>query len=635
MMDIYTTVMDFLTALPADQIIVFAVLVGALVMFMWGKLRYDMVAILALLIVVIAGVMPVESAFYGFSHPAVIIVVSMFVLSQALVNSGVIEIVTRRFSGLAGRPVLQLLTLTVFVSIASAFLANVGALAFSIPIAVKMAKESNVSPAMFLMPVAFASHLGAFLTLIGSPRNIIVSEFREQATGTAFSLFDFATVGAGIIVVGVLFLALLAWRLIPNRHGESEKSELFEVENYITEVKVGEESSSIGKSLKELAGIVDTRVVFVALIRDYQKISYPSSGHQLQAGDVLLIQDDAESLTELVEAAGLDLVGEHAEEGAADPDDEVIDAEVVVTRKSRLVDSTWKQMPLNLRYGVNLLAVSRSGGQLNKHLDDVHFKVGDVMLLRGREESVNYTVDAFKGLPLENRDLKLGRSTAIFKTLAIFILAIVVASFGILDIHIAFLAAAVAVVLLDMTGIKEAYESVDWSIVVLLGAIITFGQALVISGGAGQIADGILGLADYLSPALMVLAVMLVTTLMSDFVNANVAAVVMAPVGILIAETIGVSIDPLLMAVAVGANMAFLTPTAHESNALVMGSGGYKYRDFWKVGLPLEILIIAISMPLILYFWPLNPEPTEYEYDTVTEVRYELNKSERIFALEQ
>ncbi len=608
MIDFITQLIYAVIDLPLSQIIVFATLIATVVAFMWGRFRYDVVALLALLVVIITGVLPIQEAFSGFTHPAVIIVASMFVLSQALVNSGVVEYVTQYLSGLEGRPMLQLLLLTTFVAIASGFLANVGALAFSIPIAIKMAEESDVSASMFLMPVAFASHLGAFLTLIGSASNLIISGYRSDAVGAGFEMFDFASIGVGVLVVGVLFLALISWRLLPNRKKGSEDEELFDVENYLTEMRVPEESPAVGSRLADLSPEDNSDLMFIAVIRDGNHFYHPTSEVILQPGDTILLQDDVESLTELKEANGLTLAGERAKEAYINNDDETVDIEAVVTRESPLVNHTWKQVPLAVHYGVNLLAASRSGGQLRKPLDSLRFEDGDVLLLRGRQDSIRHTIRKLGCLPLESRNLNFGRHRKMITTLGLFLAAVLAATFGLLPVSVVLLVAAVSAVLINLVGVKEVYESINWSVIILLGAIISFGRALVVSGATDQIATGITSLAQYVSPTMMVIAVLVVTSLLSDFVNANVAAVVMAPVGIMTATTIGVSIDPLLMAVAVGANMAFLTPTAHESNTLVMGPGGYKYRDFWKLGLPLEIIIAAVSVPLILFFWPLHPE---------------------------
>jgi di/tricarboxylate transporter len=606
MIDLLTTIGDFLVALPFDQVAVFVVLIVTIITFMWGRFRYDVVALLALLSVVVLGVLPADTAFVGFTHPAVVIVISMFILSQALVNSGIVEYTSRHVSGLAGRPTLQLLLLTAFVAVMSGFLANVGALAFSIPIAIRMAEESDVSASMFLMPVAFASHLGAFLTLIGSASNVIISGFREEAVGSGFAIFDFATIGVGVLVVGVLFLALVGWRLLPNRKSEEDK-ELFSVTNYLTEMRVPDGSAAVGKTLAELSPSEDSHVDFIAVIRDGNRIDNPYLQTSVRAEDTILLQDTAEALSELKEANGLKLVGERAREAQIENDDETVDMEAVVTEDSPLVGNAWKQVPLAVHYGVNLLAASRSGGQLDRHLDDLRFEAGDVLLLRGRDDSIRHTIKELGCLPLESRNLSFGRHRTMFATLGLFVLAIGAATLNLLPVHVVLLIAAVLSVLFNFVGMKEAYETVNWSVIVLLGAIISFGEALIVSGATDQLATGIVSLADIVSPTVMLIIVLAVTTLLSDFVNANVSAVVMAPTAIMIATTIGVAVDPLLMAVAVGANMAFLTPTAHESNTLVMGPGGYKYRDFWKLGLPMEIIIATIAVPLILYFWPLQP----------------------------
>lgn len=591
----------------SSQVVLFVVLTLSFIGFMWGKLRYDLVAVLALLFVIFGGAVSGEEAFLGFVHPAVIIIASMFVIGKGLTDSGIFELLLRKITTpyMERHPVMQLAVLVGMVTFISAFINNVGALAFMMPIAIKMARKSNVSPGMYLIPLAFGSHLGGFLTLIGSSRNIIVSAFRETATGVPFTMFEFSYVGIGIVVVGIIFLSFISWRLLPHGRKKSGIETPFTVENYLTEVRVAPESFAVEKSIAELKKSEDSKVFITALIRDGVRMNYPANHEILRAGDVLLIQDDSEALTEFIEVNGFTLVGNKAIEEGSSPTDETKDVELVVAPGSMLEGKTWKEIPLRTRFGVNLLAIAREGGQLRKHLDDTRFLAGDILLVRGREETIEEVSKNMGTLPLADRELLFGRTPKVWGTLAIFIVTIILASIHIVPIHLLFLTAAVAMIIGGIVGLEEAYKSVQWSVIVLLGAMITVGMALQSSGAAHEIADMFISAQEIVSPVAMLAIVLAVTSLLSDFVNSNAAAIIMAPIALVLANGIGASMDPFLMAVAIGANVAFLTPYGHESNALVMKAGGYKFKDYITTGLPLEILVLVVSLPLILYFWPL------------------------------
>lgn len=605
----FSTLSGFATQIFAsgDKFLLFAALIAAFILFIYNKWRYDVVALVILLAVVVMGVIPLDHAFEGFIHPAVIIVTSMFVLGKALVASGVIEAIIRKLMGgfIARHPVLQLLILVTLVAVASAFVNNIGALAFMMPIAIRMARKSDVSPSMFLIPLAFGSHLGGFLTLIGSPRNVIVSTFRKQATGDPFRMFDFAYVGVGLAVIGILFLSFIAWRFLARRKDDGARENIFEVHNYMTEVKVPEDSPVVGKTITALRDSVDSVIDITALVRDGHRIDHPVHSTRLAPNDILLIQDDPTALTDLVEANNLMLVGNKAVERGVTNEDQTVDMEVIVRPDSLMFGRRWTDIPFSDRFGVNLLAVARDDAQLNDRLENITFESGDILLLRGRKESIASTIQRLGCLPLADRELAFGRNPRMWLTLLIVAATVGLASVNIVPIHLLFAVSALLVVLLNLVSLQDAYDSIQWPVVILLGAMITIGLALERTGGAQYIADLLMSLSDALGPTALLAGVLVITTLLSDFVNSNVSAVLMAPIGISLAASIGVSVDPFLMAVAVGSSVAFLTPYGHESNALVMRPGRYTVKDYLKTGLPLELLIIGSSIPLILHFWPL------------------------------
>lgn len=592
------------------QVIVFATIIIGFIFFVWNKFRYDVVSLIILVILIISGffipnIISPEKAFLGFGHEVIIIVASMFVLSKALISSGFIDLITRRLFFLRGHPIVQLFFLVVLVAIISAFINNIGAVALIMPVAMQMAKRNNVSPAMFLLPIAFASHLGGFLTLIGTPRNIIISSFREDAGFEQFGMFDFSFVGGGVALVGIIFIVILGVLFFKNKPVPKDSKELFEIEDYVMEAKVAEKSKFIGKYLKDLSNISKIPFAITAMIRNGKKIKHLSGYEIIQEGDILLIESESDTLTDIIETAGLNLSGQISEEKDITVDEEQGVIEAVIPPDSYLVGKSWRNVSINMRFGVNLLAISRFGEKIKERIDRIFLKPSDVLIFQGRKESVNETLSSLGIYPLADREMTLGRKTKIFTSFIIFISAITLATLNIMPISIIFLTAALFTILFGVISIKQAYDGISFPVLILLGGMLTLGFTLENSGGAETLAFLLLNISDVMSPVFLLIAVLIFAMILSDFVNTTAAVVIVAPIAIVIAQSLGASIDPFLMAVAIGGSSAFLTPTGHESNTLVIDQGKYKYSDYLKFGLPLEIIIIFVSVPLILYFWPL------------------------------
>jgi di/tricarboxylate transporter len=588
-----------------EQSIIFGTLLLTLILFINGRWRYDVVALLALLIAVLTGLIPTERAFTGFSNPAVVTVAAVLVLSRGLQNSGIVDLIGQQLSRLKGGIVIQLSALTGIVAILSAFMNNVGALALLLPVTIQLARKKDISPSIFLMPIAFASLLGGMTTLIGTPPNIIVASFREQADLEPFRMFDFAPVGVGVALAGLFFIILIGWRLIPDRRGAASAGELFEIEQYVTEVRLTDDSNLVDKRLRELNQIAETKITVIGLVRDGERRMAPGAQTKFRARDILIVSSDTENLENLVSKANVELVGSEAL-GTADLQSEDVGLmEAVVTPNSMMVGGTAFSLDLRARYGINLLAVSRQGARLSARLDRIRFQMGDVLLLQGHNATLREVLATLGCLPLAQRSLRIGQPRRIFLSLAVFVVALVLAATGILPAQVAFVGAVVAMVIGKLVSLQEAYESIDWPIIILLGAMIPVGEALERTGGAQLIANGLLRLGDNM-PAVVTLVVILVGTMfLSDLVNNAAAVVLMAPIGISIAEGLGVAVDPFLMAITIGASCAFLTPIGHQSNTLVMGPGGYHFGDYWRMGLLLEVIVVIVAVPLILVFWPL------------------------------
>ncbi len=589
-----------------EQTAVIAIILGVLALFAFAPLRHDVVAFVALAAAVLVGVVPADGAFLGFAHPATVTVAFVLVLSRALSNAGAVDALVRVMTPASDRPSLQVAGFGMVAAPVSALMNNVGALALLMPAAVQAAAKAKLSPATLLMPLSFASILGGMVTLIGTPPNIIVASYRGESVGAPFAMFDYAPVGAVVALTGVAFIALVGWRLIPReRRAAVSPEDLFQIDDYVAEVTVPEGSEAIGKTARQVEKEGDHATTVVALIRKKRRMVATLRTEPLRAGDLLVVEAGPKDIDKFVHAHGLEL----AEAGGAKSrllrSDDVALIEAVVPPRSRLDGRTATQVRLRSRYRLNVLAVSRQGRPLRERLRALRFRAGDVLWVQGDPATVAEDVAALGCLPLAERGLKVGKRHQAGLTAAVFAAAVLAAAVGVVPLPIAFAVAVLAVVLLNVVSVRELYDAVDWPVIVLLGAMIPVGGALETTGTTELIAALILDLAAGVAPALVLALLLVVTMTLSDVLNNAATAVIAAPIALGIAQALGVSPDPFLMAVAVGASSAFLTPIGHQNNTLIMGPGGYRFGDYWRLGLPLEVLIVVVSVPMILWVWPL------------------------------
>lgn len=588
-----------------QQTIVFITLLLVLILFAWNRIRHDFVALIALFVLVISGIIDPLEAFSGFGHPAVITVAAVLIIGKALEYSGLIDLLGKWVMRLGNNLLLQIISLSLLVAVASAFMNNVGALAIMMPIALHMARKNGTPPSYLLMPISFASLLGGMTTLIGTPPNIIIATFRADAVGQPFGMFSFSPVGVVIATGGILFVSLVGWRFLPKRAARRSEKDLFDIDDYITEVNVKKTSKVKGLTFSELHAASDADVQILGLVRKNKRIHAPDENEILQTGDVLIIETDADTLKTFLDDTGLELVGGKQFRKDAEGSKKIAISEAIVMADSVLIGQTTAGLRMRSRYGINLLAVARREERIHKRLDHVIFRTGDVLLLQGRDHMLDEVITSMGCLPLARRGLRLGFEKKIILSLSVFAMSIIAVVSGLLPVQISFSIAAVVMILSGLLPVREVYQSIDWPVIVLLGAMIPVGTALESTGGAEGIANLILNTGQAF-PVWMTLALLLtVTMFLSDIINNAATVVLMAPISISVANGLNVSIDPFLMAVAVGGSCAFLTPIGHQSNTLVMGPGGYRFTDYGRMGLPLEILIVVIGIPLILYFWPL------------------------------
>lgn len=589
-----------------EQIIVLGVLILTLIFFIWGRWRYDLVALMSLLVVTLAGIVPATEAFVGFGHPAVITVAAVLIVSRGLFNSGLVDSIARWMFRVNNRPLLKVTALTGLVAALSGFINDVGALALLMPVAIQMARKGGQPPSLLLMPLAFGSLLGGLLTMIGTPPNIIISIYRHRVNPEPFGMFDYTPVGLGVAIAGVLFISLLGWRFLPRRKGQTSRQELFQIQDYTTELRVPAESPFVSKNLWELEKAAESEITVVGLVRGEKRYLVPSGLETLRAEDTLIIEGDSDALKAVTDAAGLEIAGSKEQLGEETLKSEEISLiETVVRPDSPIVGKTEANLSFRSRYGINLLAVARQGERLRDRLSRIHFQAGDILLLQGPTESLHECLTYLGCLPLAERSLRLGQPRRVLFSSLIFVAAVACVALELVSIQTAFVGAAFLMVIFNFLTPRQVYESIEWPVIILLGAMIPVGQALESTGGSDLIAGQMVKIALFVSPGLALAIMLGGTMLLSNLVNNSAVAVLMAPIAIGLSQGLGVSADPFLMSVAVGASCTFLTPIGHQSNALVFGPGGYRFGDYWRMGLPLSILVISVSTPLILLFWPL------------------------------
>ncbi|MGR5167573.1 SLC13 family permease [Vibrio astriarenae] len=608
-----------------DQWTILAIMLGTMLMFLFGRWRHDMVAFGALLACVLTSLVDSAQAFSGFGHPAVVTVACVLVLSQSLQNSGAVDVLARSIIPTNAGQFLTLLTLMGLGALLSGFMNNVGAMALLMPVAIQLTEKLDLTPGQILMPLAFGTILGGMTTLIGTPPNLIVAGFREEAGLGSFSMFDFTPIGLAIALAGVVFIALVGWRLVPIR--QKAGVEGFESGAYLTELRVGEASAAAGLRIREVEEkLTDVDVQIVGIVKNDVRIMAPNPWRQVQVDDIIILEADADALSDILSILGLELEQpeepekeltalERKEMSEDEPkadkksekkhDDEVSLMEFVVLPSSRLIGRLVYALQLQARYGINVLALSREGEQKRKRLRSMQLQSGDLLLLQGQIESMNQFAADNGCIPLAQRDLRIPNKRDVWVSSLIMLLAVAVAAFGIMPAVISFSLGVLASLALGTIKPRKVYDCVDWSVIVLLGALIPVASAIESTGTADIIARLMIDNISQGSPVIGLALILVVTMFLSDLMNNAATAAVMCPIALGTSSALGVSPDSFLMAVAIGASCAFLTPIGHQNNTLILGPGGFKFSDYWRLGLPLEILVIAISMPLLLLIWPL------------------------------
>ncbi|SDR69526.1 TrkA-C domain-containing protein [Halopseudomonas xinjiangensis] len=647
--------------MTSQQITIFIILAATIGLFLWGRWRHDVVALAALLACVITGLTPTEQAFDGFSNPAVITVAAVLVLSKGLQSTGAVEAMAQRILPQRGSLLPSLAMLVGLGALLSAFMNNVGAMALLMPIAMQLANRQNLPPGKVLMPLAFGTILGGMTTLIGTPPNLIVSNFRRGATEVPFDMFDFLPVGGGIALVGILMCVFLGRWLVPSRARSDGGS--FDTGTYLTEVHIGEGTKAVGRTLGDIEKRLDEfDAQIVGLVRNDFRVTAPYPGRHLQAGDILVIEADPEGLGATLTRLGLKLEeavptepveGDSVEADASETDEsprtdaddparhatssqarspaetvvpsadegaereekepeerknahqDIVIQELVVQPGSPVIGRSASDLQIRTRFSINLLAISRTGHRSIRRLRWTDLQAGDVLLMQGRPEAISGFANEYNCVPLAQRSILIPDTRKASLALVIMVAAILLAAFDFLPVALAFTAGVLLFMLTKAIPLRQVYESIDWPIVVLLGAMFPLAGAMADTGAADLLARTLLAQIGDLHPAITIGVVMLVTMTLSDFMNNAATAAVMCPIALGIASQMGVNPDSLLMAVAIGASCAFLTPIGHQNNTLILGPGGFSFGDYWRLGLPMELMVLLLGVPLLMWVWPL------------------------------
>lgn len=624
--------------MAGEQAAIIAVLVATVAMFLWDRWRHDMVAVGALLACVLAGLVAPADAFAGFGHPAVITVACVLVLSRGLQTSGAVDVLTRHTLPKNAGPTLSLVALIGLGAVLSGFMNNVGAMALLMPVAIQLAARLDLPPGRVLMPLAFGTILGGMTTMVGTPPNLIVSGFRAQNGAGGFAMFDFTPVGLAVAVAGVAFVALLGWRLVPAR--KQAGAEGFETGAYTTEVRVTDDSKAAGMTLRDIESALDEAdAQVVGLVRNEVRMNAPQAGRKVLAGDILIIEAEVEALASVLSSLGLTLeeadssgaqsetredetheilrrdnnnavepepgAGEADAAKKAPPSDEIVLMELVVRPGASIAGRSASDMLLRSRYGINLLAVSREGTRSKARLRTLRIQPGDLLLMQGPPDVLAEFASDSGCVPLAERELRIPNKRKALTAGGIMAVAVGGAAFGLLPAAISFALGVLASMALRTIPPRAVYDAIDWPVVILLGALIPVAGAMASTGAADLIARVLLDSVAQGHAVVGLALILVVTMFLSDLINNAATAAVMCPIAIGTAGVLGVNADSFLMAVAIGASCAFLTPIGHQNNTLILGPGGFHFGDYWRLGLPLEVLVIAVSMPMLLWVWPL------------------------------
>jgi di/tricarboxylate transporter len=579
-------------------------LLVALVLFVTEWIRYDIVALLVLVSLNLSGILSLEESFAGFSNAAVITVAGVLVMSRAVQDSGVVQIVGIKMIEWGKTPIRLIFMIMLAVGLISGFINDIGTAALFMPLVMMLARRMEIPPSKLLIPLAYGCLLGGTLTLIGTPPNILVTLIMAEHGIEPFRMFDFAPIGILVLLTGIIYMTLIGHKLLPERRGEPSLMDRFKIRDYLTELIVGPKSPLAGKRLDQLSLSQKIDFSILGIISNHRTVLTPLPQERIEEGDLLLVEASPDELARLTQQGGLEIVPD-VDPGEADISSEDVEVvEAVVVPDSRLVGQSLRQIQFRRRYGLAVMAISRQGEPVRKRLAEVHLKEGDVLLIQGDRQRIDTALPQIGCLPLADRAISLKAGTHPVRILGIFLGSIFLASTGILHVSMAFTLGAFLMILTRCITPRDFYAAIEWPILILMAGMIPLGTAMVKTGSATWAAHSLIAITGDGNPYLVLAALYLLITALTSVLNNPTVMVVVAPIAIDLARSLDLSPLPFLMLTAVAASCAFLSPVSHKANVLVWGPGGYKFMDYTRVGLPLALLIGVICVLVIPILWP-------------------------------
>ncbi|MGB3148966.1 MAG: SLC13 family permease [Paracoccaceae bacterium] len=591
--------------MPYELTQIFFLLGVVFALLVWGRIRYDLVAFGALIIAATLGLVPAQHLFSGFGHSAVAIIALVLIVSRGLSSSGAVELLAARLIN-PDRPLpLHIAVVAAMAAGLSAIINNVAALALLMPLDIEAARKAQRSPGRTLMPLSFATILGGMVTLIGTPPNIVISEYRQGVLGEPFAMFDFAPVGLAVALVGIGFVSLIGWRFLPSATSLMDIEKAVQTGRYIAELRIGEQTLAEDMVVEDLYPAANEHDIhIIGLVRRGKRLGGLARRERMRAGDFLVVEGEPAAIEAFMGRSGFEFAGSEKHEGGVIAPGLVL-AEAIVPHGARIEGRTSRSLQILHRYSVTLLGVAREGKSFQDRVRLLPIRAGDVLLFLGRPENVEETMSWLGVLPLEGRKTPMLQREKAGLSIGVFVLAVALAVLGLVPLSVALGGAIIAFVVLGLVTAEEVYSAVEWRVIVLLASLIPLAEAFETFGGADLIARQIVELTAGYPAWLSLVALMVVTMTLSDFLNNVATTLIAAPISLSIATATGTNPDSYLMCVAVAASCAFLTPIGHKNNTIIMGPGGYRFGDYWRLGLPLELIVLCVAVPTILFVWPL------------------------------
>ncbi|MFP4064489.1 MAG: SLC13 family permease [Bacteroidales bacterium] len=596
--------------------IVLIVLLGAVVMFATERIPVDVVAIVAMAVLVVSGVLTPQQGVSGFSNSATITVAFMFILSTALFKSGAVVGIGNRIAVLFKYNFwIGILVTMLTVGVISAFINNTPVVAIFIPILVGAAAQSKLSIAKMLMPLSFASMFGGVCTLIGTSTNILVSGVAAENNLEPFSMFEMTRMGLIFFGVGLLYMMLIGIRLIPDRGAEDGLMKKFGMGDYLTEIVLLQNSASVGKSIKESPLIKKLDLDILEVTRKGNAFIMPSEDLILERSDVLKVRCNVEKIKALKEREGIALKSDAKFKsldelsGNKKTDSRIVFVEAVIAPNSPFEGKTVKELNFRQQYGATVLAIRHRGELMRDKVAATQLRAGDTLLIEvDKDHLQNLQQLELRGrntfLIVSEVDLPEYRRDKMFTVVVTMIGVIALASFNVLPIMMAAIIGSMVLVLTRCISMEEAYLAIDWKVIFLLAGALSLGVAMDVSGTAALISHFLIEISGSLGPMAILSMLYVVTMILTGTMSNNASAVLLVPIAIAAAAELNVDARPLLMAITFAASSSFMTPVGYQTNTMIYGVGGYRFMDFMRVGIPLNVIFWILATLLIPYFFP-------------------------------